>query len=161
MDSALDLSLNEFYGLSTYTPKLIRLPLQAYVAYFAFLFVVLAWWRQAEVTRARRVSLWSVAWCGFVAWLLHFVWWFPQPLGLLLAAAIAFTIQLSSTWMPPSRRQELADIRAKHTALHAKLAATEDSTWTAVERDLEADWNILGTAFERWAAHVDQDFKRK
>ncbi len=63
--------------------------------------------------------------------------------------------------LPPSHRRELADIRARHTALHAKLAATEDSTWAAVARDLEADWDILGTAFERWVAHVDRDFKRK
>ena len=105
MDEALGLSyLGQANGV-----ELVRLPLQAYAAYFAFLFVLLAWWRQAEVTRPSRVNLWLVAWCGFVAWLLHFVWWFPQPIGMLLAGVIAFTIQLSSTWMPPSRRQALAE----------------------------------------------------
>lgn len=67
----------------------------------------------------------------------------------------------SSGELPPSHRQEVADIRAKHKALDAKLVATDESTWTAVERDLEADWDILGKAFERWAAHVDRDFKQK
>ena len=64
---------------------------------------------KAEVTRTTRVNLWSIAWCAFIAWLLHWVWWFPQPIGLLLAAVIAFTVQLSSTWMPPSRRQSLVE----------------------------------------------------
>lgn len=63
--------------------------------------------------------------------------------------------------LPPSHQQEVAEIRAKHTALDAKLTATGDSTWKAVEHDLEADWSILSTAFERWAAHVDQDFEQK
>ena len=82
---------------------------QVYTAYFAFLFVILAWWRQAEYSRTSRVSVWSIAWCGLVAWLLHFVWWFPQPIGLLTAAAMAFTIQLSSRWMPPSQRRALSE----------------------------------------------------
>ncbi len=100
MESVFDLS----FANATAHP-----PLQVFAAYFAFLFVLLAWWRQAEVTRLKRVSLWLVAWCGLVAWLLHFVWWFPQPIGMLLAAVIAFTVQLSSTWMPPSRRQALVE----------------------------------------------------
>jgi len=108
MDVALGFSL-ERSTLADNAAKLVRLPLQVYAAYFAFLFALLAWWRQAEVTRRSRVSLWSVVWCGFVAWLLHFVWWFPQPLGLLLAAVIAFTVQFSSVWIPPSRRQALAE----------------------------------------------------
>ncbi|NOY43274.1 MAG: serine/threonine protein kinase [Planctomycetes bacterium] len=87
----------------------IEISLQGCVAYFAFLFVILAWWRQAESSRNRRVSLWAVVWCGFVAWLLHLVWWFPQPAGILLAAVIAFTLQLSSSWLPPTRRQKLAE----------------------------------------------------
>ncbi|MCA9230500.1 MAG: serine/threonine-protein kinase [Planctomycetales bacterium] len=87
----------------------VELSLQSYAAYFAFLFVLIAWWRQAEATRSVRVSLWSIAWCAFVAWLLHLVWWFPQPIGMLLAAVIAFTVQLSSTWLPPSRRKALVE----------------------------------------------------
>lgn len=80
-----------------------------FVAYFAFLFVLLKWWRQAEFVRPARVNLWSLAWCGFVAWGLHFFWWFPQPLGLLLAVVIALSVQLSSPWLPTSRRQALIE----------------------------------------------------
>lgn len=83
-------------------------PLTMYVAFFAFLFVAIRWWRLAEWTRASRVSLWSTAFAGFIGWALTFFWWFPQPTGLLLAAAIAFTVQLSSPWLSPSQRRELA-----------------------------------------------------
>jgi hypothetical protein len=83
-------------------------PLTMYVAFFAFLFVAIRWWRLAEWTRTSRVSLWSTAFAGFIGWALTFFWWFPQPTGLLLAAAIAFTVQLSSPWLSPSQRRELA-----------------------------------------------------
>jgi hypothetical protein len=56
-----------------------------------------------------RVNLWTIAWCGLVAWLLHFIFWFPQPLGLLLAAIIAFTLQFATPWLSPSRRRAIAD----------------------------------------------------
>jgi hypothetical protein len=86
----------------------VRPTLPMYAGYFAFLFVVLRWWRMAESTRPARVGLWAVAWCSFIAWGMTFFWWFPQPTGLLLAAVIAFTVQLSSPWLSPSRRRELA-----------------------------------------------------
>jgi serine/threonine protein kinase len=86
-----------------------RLSLPVYAGYFALLFVLLTWWRQAEFLRGVRVNLWTVLWCALVAWGLHFLWWFPQPLGLLLAATIAFTVQLSSPWLSASRRQELME----------------------------------------------------
>ncbi len=79
-----------------------------YAAYFAFLFVMLRWWRLAEWTRTSRVSLWTTAWCGFIAWGMTFFWWFPQPIGLMLVVVMAFTVQLSSPWLSPSRRRELA-----------------------------------------------------
>lgn len=86
-----------------------QLPLQIYAAYFAFLFVLVAWWEQAESTRVTRVSVWSIIWCGFLAWLLHFVWWFPQPLGMLVAAIMSFTLQFASPWLSPSRRRAIAE----------------------------------------------------
>jgi hypothetical protein len=85
------------------------LTLPVYAAYFGLLFLLLKWWQQAEFLRAVRVNLWSVVWCALVAWGLHFLWWFPQPLGLVLAAAIALTVQLSSPWLSASRRQDLMD----------------------------------------------------
>jgi hypothetical protein len=91
-----------------YNGGAVNMPPAMYAAYFACFFVLLRWWRLAETTRATRVSLWSTAWCAFVGWAMTFFWWFPQPTGLLLAAVIAFTVQLSSPWLSPSRRRELA-----------------------------------------------------
>jgi len=89
---------------------LVRPPLQVFVGYFAILFAALAWWRQSDYSRSSRVGIWRIVWCGLVAWILHFVWWFPQPVGLLIAGATALTIQLSSPWMPPSRRRALSEM---------------------------------------------------
>ncbi len=80
----------------------------AYLAYFAFLFLVPRWWRLAEYTRSGRLSLWCVFVCVGWAWLLHIFWWFPQPTGMMLAGVIAVSTQLASPWMPPSRRRALA-----------------------------------------------------
>jgi hypothetical protein len=80
-----------------------------YIAYFAFLFVVPRWWRQAEFTRDARLSLWRVITCAGWAWLLHIFWWFPQPAGLLTAGVIAFATQLASPWMTPSKRRAIAE----------------------------------------------------
>jgi hypothetical protein len=102
-------------GLAAFGPKenaaesVRTLPMQMFAAYFAFLFVLIAWWEQTEATRSMRVNLWTIAWCGLVAWLLHFIFWFPQPLGLLLAAIIAFTLQFATPWLSPSRRRAIAD----------------------------------------------------
>ncbi len=93
---------------AAYNAGSVIIPLTMYVAYFAFLFVAMRWWRLAEWTRPSRVSLWSIVFAGFIGWALTFLWWFPQPTGMLLAAAIAFTVQLSSPWLSPSQRRELA-----------------------------------------------------
>lgn len=78
------------------------------IAYFASLLVALRWWRQAEWTRERRLSLWSIALCVGFAWLLHIVWWYPQPTGMAVAGIVAAATQLASPWLPPSRRAEMA-----------------------------------------------------
>ena len=86
------------------------LPIQICVAYFAFLFVIIRWWRQAEFMRTSRLSLWAIFACGLTAYVLHFFCWFPQPLGFLVAGIVALTVQLSSPWMPPSRRRTLSEV---------------------------------------------------
>ena len=97
---------------SAYRSGSVQLPVAWFVAYFGALFAILRWHRQVEPTRESRVSVWAVLWCGGIGWLLGLICWFPQPLGLLLAAATAFTLQFSSPWLPPSRRRELAEAAA-------------------------------------------------
>jgi len=82
--------------------------LPMFVTYFAFLFMILRWWRQAEFTRSKRLNLWAVAGCVFAAWLMQFVWQFPQPAGMLVAGVTAFATQLASPWLPPSRRRVIS-----------------------------------------------------
>ncbi len=81
----------------------------AYVAFFATLFLLVRWWRQAEFTRATRLSTWSVAGCVVAAWLVHLFWWFPQPAGMMVAGTVAAAVQLASPWMPPSRRRAVSE----------------------------------------------------
>lgn len=87
-------------------------PIAVYIAYFAFLFVVLRWWRQAEYTRSSRLSLWSVFTSVFMAWLLHIFWWFPEPIGMVLAGVISVATQLASPWMTPSKRKAISESAA-------------------------------------------------
>ncbi|HEY3394259.1 MAG TPA: serine/threonine-protein kinase, partial [Lacipirellulaceae bacterium] len=83
--------------------------LAMYMSFFAFLFLVPRWWRQAEYTREKRISFWWVAVCVFWAWVVHLFWWFPQPTGMMVAGVIATATQLASPWMPPSRRRALSE----------------------------------------------------
>jgi hypothetical protein len=76
----------------------------AYLAYFGFLMFILRWWNLTDLRRSSRVSLWSIAVSVFGAWVLHMFWPFPQPWGLMLAAIIAVSVQLSSPWESSKRR---------------------------------------------------------
>lgn len=92
-----------------YRSGTVKLTMPVSVAYFALLFVLPRWWRLAEYSRNSRVSLWWVAVSMFAGFAITFLWWFPQPFGLMTAGIIAVTIQLASPWMPPSYRRRLAE----------------------------------------------------
>jgi serine/threonine protein kinase len=77
--------------------------LAGFLVYFGGLMVALRWWRQADPLRSTRVSVWAVAACALWAWVLHLIWTFPQPLGLMLAAVIAIGVQLSAPWIDPKQ----------------------------------------------------------
>ena len=83
--------------------------LPMYVAYFAFLFMIVRWWRQAEFTRSSRLSFWTVFVCVIWAWVLRIFWWFPQPGGMMVAGVVAFATQMASPWLPPSGRRALQE----------------------------------------------------
>jgi hypothetical protein len=85
-----------FYNAADGSPLLY-----AYLVYFGFLFLLIRWWRSADPLRPSRVSLWSTMSALFVAWLLNFVWPFPQPWGFMVAATISLAVQLASPWAPP------------------------------------------------------------
>ncbi|QDU58834.1 serine/threonine-protein kinase [Aeoliella mucimassa] len=94
----------QWYGTNAVLPDLMLC-----VMYFSLMMLVLRWWKLADYTRRTRLSLigTGVAICG--AWLLHFIFWFPQPTGVAVAGVIAVSTQLVSAWLPPSKRKSLAE----------------------------------------------------
>jgi hypothetical protein len=81
-----------------------QLHIPAYLAYFAGLFVILRWWRQADPLRTTRLSLWATALCVLWAVVLDFFFQFPQPWGYMLAGAISIAVQLSAPWLSPKEQ---------------------------------------------------------
>jgi hypothetical protein len=80
--------------------------LPAYLAYFGALFVGIRWWRQADPLRRTRLSVWSVGMCALAAWVVDWIWRFPQPWGVMVAAIISTSVQLASPHVPPHNRLE-------------------------------------------------------
>jgi len=78
--------------------------LQAYLAYFGALFVLVRWWKQADPLRSTRLSLWSTGVCVIAAALVDAIWSFPQPWGLMVAAIISVSVQLVSPYAAPHER---------------------------------------------------------
>jgi hypothetical protein len=79
--------------------------LNGYLAYFAFLFPILRWWKQADPLRGTRLGVWATLVCATWAWLLNLAWPFPQPWGVMVAATIAIAVQLSSPWVDLKQRR--------------------------------------------------------
>jgi hypothetical protein len=78
--------------------------LYAYLAYFGALYFVVAWWRQADPLRYARLSVWTTAVCVFWAWMINYLWPFPQPWGLMVAAIVSISVQLASPAVPHYQR---------------------------------------------------------
>jgi hypothetical protein len=79
-------------------------PTYAYLTYFAFLFFIMKWWRQANPLRHSRLSIWSVAVTVFFAGVANMIWPLPQPWALMVAATISISVQMASTWIPMRER---------------------------------------------------------
>ncbi|HVX14605.1 MAG TPA: serine/threonine-protein kinase [Pirellulales bacterium] len=91
-----------FYD-SDFSPSLI-----AHMAYFAFLMLLVRWWKQADPSRPSRLRFWPTAIAIFWAWQLYFFWPFPQPWGLMVAATMSIAVQVAATWEPARRRGSLS-----------------------------------------------------
>jgi len=79
----------------------------AWLVHFGVLFAGLRWWRQADPLRTTRLSLWSVAVCGFAAGLLHQFLPLYQPWVLLTGIVASVAIQLAAPWVHPQQRAQL------------------------------------------------------
>jgi hypothetical protein len=78
--------------------------LMAFMACFGTLFLAIRWWRQADPLRKTRLSLWSMVFCAVMAWLVAALWLFPPPWLMMVGCAISVSVQLSSPWVHPRRR---------------------------------------------------------
>ncbi|HZZ26735.1 MAG TPA: serine/threonine-protein kinase [Pirellulales bacterium] len=92
---------NNFFD-SVGSPRLV-----AFLAYFAFLFVFVRWWRLADPLRSTRLSIWHTAVTLFCSFLIGLFWPFPQPWGWMLTVTIAIAVQLASPWLTPAERAQL------------------------------------------------------
>jgi hypothetical protein len=72
-----------------------------HAAYFAFLFVVPAWWKQADARRKHRIHVGTAAIMGAWAYVLSFFWQYPQPWGVLAALGISILAQIASPMDDP------------------------------------------------------------
>lgn len=78
--------------------------LKMYFVYFGFLLPVIRWWKQADPLRWSRFSLWYTGIAIGWSYLLTMVCEFPQPWGMMVAASMAVSVQLSAPWMDPHSR---------------------------------------------------------
>jgi hypothetical protein len=86
--------------------------LYAYLAYFGAMFAVVRWWKQADPLRRTRLSVWNTASCVFLAWMVDWIWVFPQPWGVMVAAIISISVQLVSPFATqPDRAAQPAGAR--------------------------------------------------
>jgi serine/threonine protein kinase len=79
--------------------------LVGYALFFGALFALRGWWRQADGFRKKRFRLMSVLLTGGLAFLLSWIWAFPQVIGVVWAVAISAVVHLSSVWVPPAQRR--------------------------------------------------------
>ncbi|MCA9174150.1 MAG: protein kinase [Planctomycetales bacterium] len=81
--------------------------LPAFLAYFGATFGVLSWSAQVDPLRSVRFSVLTTGLCVLWAWLLHTVFYFPQPWGVVLAGSISVAAQLAAPWLSPADRSRV------------------------------------------------------
>ena len=78
------------------------------LAYYASVFVLLRWWKNADPLRSHRLGVLSTLLPVLVAWGLGSIWAFPQPIGLASVAIMVVAVELSSPWIPLEDRKVAA-----------------------------------------------------
>ena len=78
--------------------------LVAHMGYFAFLMLLVRWWKQADSLRPSRLRVWPTVVAIFWAWLLYPFWPFPQPWGMMVAGSMSIAVQVAATWEKGKRR---------------------------------------------------------
>jgi hypothetical protein len=101
-DQMWNRSWKGFYGENS-------VPLLAgHIAYFGALMWIVRWWRQSDVLRKNRFSLWAIAWSVGMAGLVQGLFYFPTPWCFILAGVTSFTLQMASPWIDHKESTQLA-----------------------------------------------------
>jgi len=83
--------------------------LAVFMIHFAVLFVLPSWWNQADPLRRSRLSVFRTGSCVLIAWILHLILPFPQPWGIMLAAAISVAVQLAAPHLAARDREQFQE----------------------------------------------------
>jgi serine/threonine protein kinase len=86
-----------------------------YMVFFSGLLALPRWWRQADSFRRKRLAIWSIIPSALVGLALTMLFPFPTVWGMIWAAALSMTVQLSASWCSPSERVALMEA-ANHAA---------------------------------------------
>jgi hypothetical protein len=101
-DQMWNRSWKGFYGENS-------VPLLAgHIAYFGALMWIVRWWRQSDILRKSRFSLWAIAWSVGMAGLVQGLFYFPTPWCFILAGVTSFTLQMASPWIDHKEATQLA-----------------------------------------------------
>ena len=82
--------------------------LAGHIAYFGALMWIVRWWRQSDILRKNRFSLWAIAWSVAMAALVQGLFYFPAPWCFILAGVTSFSLQMASPWMDYKENPQLA-----------------------------------------------------
>jgi hypothetical protein len=83
--------------------------LAVFMIHFAGMFVLPRWWQQSDPLRRSRLSVFRTGGCVLFAWILHLILPFPQPWGIMLAAAVSVAVQLSSPHLATRDRERFQE----------------------------------------------------
>ncbi|MDZ4849834.1 MAG: serine/threonine-protein kinase [Pirellulaceae bacterium] len=84
--------------------------LPAFLAYFGLLFGAIRWWRQADVLRRHRFSIFSVLWTVLIASLISGLVYFPTPWCLIVAGATSMLTQIATRSLDSRSRPRFVDM---------------------------------------------------
>jgi eukaryotic-like serine/threonine-protein kinase len=82
--------------------------LAGHIAYFGSLMWIVRWWRQSDILRKRRFSMWAIFWSVAMAALVQGLFYFPSPWCLAFAGVTSFTLQMASPWIDYTETSQAA-----------------------------------------------------
>jgi eukaryotic-like serine/threonine-protein kinase len=82
--------------------------LAGHIAYFGGLMWIVRWWRQSDVLRKSRFSVWAIAWSVGMAALVQGLFYFPAPWCFIMAGVTSFTLQMASPWIDFNQSKQVA-----------------------------------------------------